>query len=100
MLTHYYEHTFDCPILYYNKKTDEIKYVVSKENNEINWKNFIINYSHIKKEKDWNESTTLYVNNRSVGEFQIHKKRDGIKFRWCFETILDLFEDHFIITTV
>ena len=49
MLTHYYEHTFDCPILYYNKKTDEIKYVVSKENNEINWKNFIINYSHIRK---------------------------------------------------
>ncbi len=36
----------------------------------------------------WNESTSISINNNTIGEFQIHKNRDCIKFRWFFEKLL------------
>ena len=35
----------------------------------------------------WNESTTVKYNNVSIGEFQIHKKRDAVKFRFILENL-------------
>jgi hypothetical protein len=93
LLKIYYSHTFDCPVVYYNKNKEMILFIRLKE--EIDWSKYDISFSHIIKNKKWNESSTISVNNVAIGEFQIHNHRDCIKFRWYFETLLQLFKDHF-----
>lgn len=102
MLPHYFKYTFDCPIIYYNQKSDKILFV--KNIAPIDWDQVAISFSHILKEKEWNESTSIsvkvddkYVN---IGEFQVHTKRDGIKFRWNFETLLKLYPNLFSVQQI
>ena len=96
LLDVYVEHTFDCPIIYYNKTKNELLFVKLKE--KINWTN--ITFSHIIKNKSWNESTSIKVDGTPIGEFQIHNHRDGIKFRWSFKNVLTLFKEQFDVTTL
>lgn len=96
MLDEYIARTFECPIIYYNKSKNELLFVKLKE--KINWTN--ITFSHVIKNKAWNESTTIKIDNTSIGEFQIHNHRDGIKFRWSFKNMLNLFKDHFDVTVI
>jgi hypothetical protein len=98
MLPIYFEHTFDCPILYYNKHKDICLFVETLSS--IEWNLQTIEFSHIKKGKPWNESSTISINGKTIGEFQIHNHRDGIKFRWAFENILSLFDSNFKITVI
>ena len=100
MLHEYFKYTFDCPILYYNRKINKIIYVTLTK--EIDWYKEIVNiyYSHVKKNKKWNESTQVYLHNKTIGEYQVHNHRDCIKFRWYFETLLDLFKENFNIITI
>jgi hypothetical protein len=96
LLNIYTLNTFDCPVVYYNKHKNLLLFVKLKEN--INWTNCDITFSHIIKNKKWNESSSIIINNNTIGEFQIHNHRDCIKFRWSFEKILNLFKDNFEIT--
>jgi hypothetical protein len=96
MLDEYIAHTFECPMIYYNQSKNELLFVKLKE--KMNWTN--ITFSHVIKNKAWNESTTIKIDNVSIGEFQIHNHRDGIKFRWSFKNMLTLFKDHFEITVL
>lgn len=95
LLEIYALNTFDCPIVYYNKHKNMILFVKLKEN--INWTNYDISFSHIIKNKKWNESSCIIINGITIGEFQIHNHRDCIKFRWSFEKLLTLFKDNFEI---
>jgi len=95
MLPEYEKHTFMSPILYYNeKKSNMLLYI--RLIKPIDWTNKV-DFSHIKKSKIWNESTTIYINNISIGEFQVHNHRNCIKFRWSFDKILKMFKDNFDI---
>jgi hypothetical protein len=98
LLQVYSAHTFDCPILYYNKHSDLLAFIVLKQ--EINWAANSINFSHNIKKKLWNESSSISINGVTIGEFQVHKNRDCIKFRWAFENLLALFGHHFTIVTL
>jgi hypothetical protein len=98
MLQKYFEYTYDCPIIYYNQHKNLFLFV--KKIKDIVWTDYTIDFSHIKKEKEWNESTTISIQDVSIGEFQVHNHRDNIKFRWCFENILDKFKDHFEIIKI
>lgn len=98
LLQVYSAHTFDCPILYYNKHKNLLAFIVLKEH--INWSNYAIKFSHNIKNKLWNESSSISIDGITIGEFQVHNKRDCIKFRWCFEKLLTLFEEHFIINNL
>jgi hypothetical protein len=55
-----------------------------------------LSFSHIEKSRIWNESSTLYYTQKgikySIGEFQIHRHRKVIKFRWIFQSIFQLFD--------
>ena len=95
LLEIYALNTFDCPIVYYNKHKNIILFVKLKES--INWTNYNISFSHIIKNKKWNESSCIIINGITIGEFQIHNHRDCIKFRWSFEKLLNLFNDNFEI---
>lgn len=102
LLDTYFDSTFDCPIVYYNKHKDLAIFI--KTHTKINWSETPIVFGHIKKNKVWNESTTISIEKNgktiSIGEFQVHKHRDCIKFRWCFENIIKNFSEHFEITHI
>ena len=95
ILNIYFDLTFDCPIIYYNKKSNVLQLIKLTE--KIDWSQYLIEFSHIKKNKQWNESSTISINNTSIGEFQLHKHRDCIKFRWCFEKLLKHFVKSFTV---
>jgi hypothetical protein len=98
MLNEYMTHTFDGPMLYYNKKTNTMLYI--KLIKPIIWDDYPIDFSHITKNKVWNESTTIKINSNSIGEFQVHNKRNCIKFRWSLEQMLALFKTNFEVITI
>ena len=98
MLNEYMAHTFDVPMLYYNKKRNTMLYI--KLINPILWNDYLIEFSHITKNKVWNESSTIKINTKTIGEFQVHNKRNCIKFRWCFEQMLILFKSNFEVITI
>jgi hypothetical protein len=95
LLKEYSDNTFNCPVIYYNKHKNNLLYICLIK--EIEWDQYNIVFSHIIKNKKWNESSTISINNKSIGEYQIHNHRNCIKFRWSFENILILFKDHFTI---
>jgi hypothetical protein len=98
MLKIYFENTFDCPIIYYNKHKNILKFVKAK--NEINWNEYLIEFSHKKKNKEWCESSTISIAGKNVGEFQVHNNRNCVKFRWFFENLLRDFAESFDITNL
>ena len=98
MLNEYMTHTFDGPMLYYNKKRNTMLYI--KMITPIIWNDYLIEFSHIMKNKVWNESSTIKINTKTIGEFQVHNKRNCIKFRWCFEQMLILFKSNFEVITI
>ena len=96
MLVKYFEYTFDCPIVYYNKKRDLALFINTITS--IDWTPYIIEFSHRRNNTGkWNESTTISIDGLNIGEFQVHNNRDNIKFRWNFENILKKFNNHFEI---
>ena len=102
LLDTYFENTFDCPIIYYNKHKNIALFI--KTICKIDWNITPIIFGHIKKNKVWNESTTIAIEKNgktiSIGEFQVHNHRDCIKFRWCFENIINNFNENFEITNI
>jgi hypothetical protein len=95
LLEIYALNTFDCPIVYYNKHKNIILFVKLISN--INWANYDVTFSHILKNKKWNESSSIIINGITIGECQIHNHRNCIKFRWSFENLLNMFDNNFEI---
>lgn len=94
LLDEYMKKTFNnCYVLYYNEYKNIMLVVTLEES--INWTNYNILFSHNIKNKKWNESSCIKINDITIGEFQIHKHRDCIKFRWQFEKLLKLFNNNF-----
>jgi hypothetical protein len=89
------DYTLSCDLIYYNKKKDTIRYIKLKT--EIPFENF--EYKWTKNWNEWNNSTTLKINNISLLEFQFHKKsRKNMAIRWFFEQFIILFDDYLSIT--
>lgn len=95
MLYIYFDLTFDCPIIYYNKMKNKLQLIKAIKN--IEWNVLNVDFSHLKKQKQWVESSTISINSVTIGEFQIHNHRDCIKFRWAFENLLRVFAESFNI---
>jgi hypothetical protein len=62
------------------KKTDFNSFFFNNENFSFTRKNPV----------DWNESNTLKYNDLRMGEFQLHKNRSGLKFRFHFENLIKI----------
>jgi hypothetical protein len=93
------EYTFDCPILYYNEKTNEIKYIQRVE--KINWIGYEYSWTN-----DWtqNKGSTLKIHIPNtdkkipICEIQFHdSSRNNMANRWCFENVLNIFSENFDI---
>lgn len=95
LLNTYMERTFHCPMLFYNESSDTCLFIEIKE--PISW---ALKPLTLSRNADWNESTTLKIDGRTIGEFQIHNHRDGVKFRFDLKNLLHVFPEHFTVTRV
>ena len=91
MIPTYFENLFCCDYLIWLFKDDfNWKYKLYNKKN----KPLLLNKNSItftRPLEKWNEGITVKYNNTSIGEFQIHKNRDCIKFRFFFLKFTDLF---------
>lgn len=90
LLTAYWEKTFDCDhmIYVYEVLTDEDKLssgptvkLYGKIKSPI-WDKSQLTFTQ--NQDSWNESCTVKFDDISIGEFQVHKNRNGFKFRFNF----------------
>ena len=100
ILFKYFQNTFHCPIIYYYKNSKNVKILYIKLKNNIDWNKYDIIFTHIIKNKNWNESTSIKINDTTIGEFQVHNHRNCIKFRWSFMKLLKSFPEHFEIVPI
>ncbi len=102
MMPLYFNHTFSYPILFYHAKKDICMVVKAKEDCPIPWNDQNFVFSHQLKNKNWVESSSISMKkkrgySKSVGEFQFHRNRDCIKFRFSLSSLLEEFPQHFLI---
>jgi hypothetical protein len=101
----YFDKLFCCDILVHIKPKDdtyELK-IINKENLKLSkikeiFKKVIFTFTKDKVE-NWNESNTVYIQNDkdskdklTLGEFQIHKNRNCIKFRFNYSNLITFLE--------
>jgi hypothetical protein len=98
LLKAYSTNTFNCPVIYYNEHKNKCIFIKIKD--EIIWTEYLITFSHKNKNKKWNESSSIIIKNKTIGEFQIHKNRNCVKFRWHLENLLILFHSYFTIIEI
>ena len=90
LLTAYWEHTFDCDymIYVYNVLTDADQLSSGPTVNlyekmkSPSWDKSQLTFTQ--NLANWNESCTVKFDDISIGEFQVHKNRNGFKFRFNF----------------
>jgi hypothetical protein len=92
ILNSYYNNLFCCDItIYWNKKFPNKFNIINKNSvSKIDFLMTDIEFSHIINRKVWIESTTIKIANKSIGEFQLHNKRNCIKFRFHLTNLLSL----------
>lgn len=96
------DHTFDCNNIYYNKAKGSIRFVRLVK--PIEWDKY--SFSWTKHASIWTNSSTLKVVGADgkavpIVEFQFHSKsRTNMAIRWCYDSLLDYFADHFDIAVI
>ena len=91
-------HTFDAPIVYYNARTQCLQIISLRT--PIDWSAY--EYSWSCSHADWNNSASVKIRTPTgltcLAEFQFHSaSRTNMANRWCFESVLSLFREHFAI---
>jgi hypothetical protein len=94
LLSNYFEHTFCCDyLLWINEKTAECKLITRP--NVV----YFPNVSFTRSLNNWNESNTLKIQltekskPMTLGEFQFHRNRNCIKFRFNLLNLIKLISD-------
>ncbi len=90
LLAKFEECTFDCPILFFDKQKDSLRYI--KRESNFRWAGRTFTWT--KSADQWANSSTLKVDGVSVMEIQFHTTRKNMACRWCFENVLSLQSEH------
>lgn len=96
LLVEYFNNLFCCDFMIYIKKTNKIDFdlISKKKLTYTKIKSYEITFT--KNITNWNESNTMKIKLDdkpvSIGEFQIHKHRNCIKFRFHFKALLLLLQ--------
>lgn len=97
-----WRYTFDSPIVYYVRDTDQIRFVASG-GEEPDWSTF--QYTWSRSYDKWTNSTSLRVvapgggKEETIMEFQFHtKSRQNMAVRWAIDKVLQVFAGHFKVT--
>jgi hypothetical protein len=103
ILSMLWRYTFDSPIVYYVRDTDNIRFI-APTGVEPNWSAFQYTWSRCYDK--WTNSTSLrvvlapggsdHIKEETIMEFQFHtKSRKNMAVRWAIEKVLDVFAGHF-----
>jgi len=106
MMPKYEETTFHCPLLFYHEKKNICQIITLIK--PVPWTDMSLSFTHLEKNKAWNESSTVHsqrlINGKQIkktlGEFQVHNKRNCIKFRFDLEGLLATFPECFNVRNV
>jgi adenine-specific DNA-methyltransferase len=94
LLDVYIANLFCCDIMIYVQYNKGKVYILKKDNKDINFDICIEKISFSRTLENWNESNTFYsiIDNKKIpiAEFQIHNKRNSIKCRFNFDSILKI----------
>ena len=89
VLTKYYENLFSCDyLLWLYLENQNIKYKYLNKLDFVRHSFNISEFSFTRTAEKWSESTTVKIDNISIGEFQLHKNRDNVKFRFIMKNLL------------
>ena len=104
-----WRYTFDSPIVYYVRDTDQIRFIAPVVGQQPDWASF--QYSWSRSYDKWTNSTSLRVvtpgggggggggDTTTIMEFQFHtKSRQNMAIRWCIDKVLHVFAGHFKVT--
>lgn len=105
-----WRYTFDSPIVYYVRDTDQIRFIAPVVADAPDWSSF--QYSWSRPYDKWTNSTSLRVvspggegggggggKEETIMEFQFHtKSRQNMAIRWCIDKVLQVFAGHFKVT--
>lgn len=90
-----YDNTFSCPVIYYNKAKKLVRHIIPIS--PIPWET--MEFTWTRSADIWTNSSTLKVNGKAILEIQFHSGgRTNMAVRWCFDTVLDIFAEHFKVT--
>lgn len=92
------KNTFGCPIIYYHKQKDTLRFITL--HTPIDWTKYPFNWTC--SYADWKNSSTLNIltptGSIALLEFQFHStSRTNLVIRWCFDTFLTLFKENLTI---
>jgi len=102
-----WRYTFDSPIVYYVRDTDQIRFIASG-GEEPDWSTF--QYTWSRSYDKWTNSTSLRVvapeggdggGDTTIMEFQFHtKSRQNMAVRWAIDKVLQVFAGHFTVVSL
>lgn len=87
----YLKFLLDCDyLLWIYKKKQNYEYKILEGGQSYNFEQK--NFTFTKDLSTWNESNTVKYYGVTIGEFQVHKNRGSLKFRFHMKNLLDLLE--------
>jgi hypothetical protein len=89
-----YDNTFSCPVIYYNQAKKLVRHITPVS--PIPWET--MEFTWTRSADVWTNSSTLKANGNSILEIQFHTTRKNMAVRWCFDTVLDVFAEHFKVS--
>jgi len=91
MVNVYIQYLFLSDYILHITLTETVKalFIKKPDLKKLTFKNENFNFTK-KNPLDWNESNTLKYGDIRLGEFQLHKNRSGLKFRFHFENLIKL----------
>ena len=106
ILQYYLDNCFCCDTTIIYKFDKGLVYIIQKNSTKPSFLTDL-QLSTSKTIDDWNESNTIYVESKesnksklSLGEIQLHKNRDCIKFRFNIDTLIKLISEKHINLTI
>ncbi len=93
LLNTYLKFLFDCDyLMWIYKVKDKYNFRMISER-VCDFKFEQSKFSFTQTLESWNESNTVKYNGITIGEFQVHKKRNSLKFRFDMKRLLDLLDE-------
>ena len=91
LMNNYLKYLFDCDyLLWIYRNNNEYKYKILSSTLDFKFdKN---KFSFTRDLENWNESNTVKYCDKTIGEFQIHKNRNSLKFRFDMKNLIELLE--------
>ena len=88
----YLRYLFDCDyLLWIYKNRDSFKYKILSSDLHFEFKKE--KFTFTRDLDDWNESNTVKYEGITIGEFQVHKNRNSLKFRFDMRNLIKLLEE-------